>query len=100
MDHQLKLLKDAGLPAPQNLLSKNIKLEIDIGEVWTTIISVSTIANDDGYPELGVASALFRGDTVVSIQVREGGEFFCRYKYMSNRGEQQSGTYPCKMTLL
>jgi hypothetical protein len=100
VDHQLKLLKDAGLPTPQNLLGKNIKLEIGTGEVWTTIISISTIANDDGYPELGVASALLRGDTVVSVQVREGGKFYCRYKYRSNRGGQQSDTHPCKIALL
>ena len=99
MDQQLELLKDAGLPKPQDLRGKNIKLEVGTGEVWTKIISVSTIANDDGYPELGVAPALFRGDTIISVQVREGGRLFFRYKYTSN-GVESSDLSPCKLTFI
>lgn len=99
MDYQHKLLTKAGLPTPQELLNQNIKLEIGAGEVWTTIISISTIANDDGYPELGVAPALFRGNTIIGVQVREEERFFVRYNFWLN-GVEFSELNPCKLTLL
>jgi hypothetical protein len=96
MDHELKLLTEAGLPAPPGLLGKNIRLEIGTGKVWTTIISVSTIANDDGYPEFVVAPAYFRHDLIVSVQLREAGNFFCRTKFFSN-GKERAEFFSCNL---
>lgn len=99
MNYQLQLMSVAKLPSPKELLNRKVRLDLGTGEVWTTIISVSTIANDNGYPELGVAPANFKGDPIVGVEIREEGRFFCRYTHQPD-GEISSVLCPCKLTLL
>lgn len=77
-------------------LGCGIICEIGTGVFKTTVLSISTVANDDGFPELGIAPVNFRGDLVVAIQYRSPDEQLLRFKPTLHEGVKKSELLHCQ----
>lgn len=89
-----------GIKIPlSKLIGSTVICEVGEGFILSTIVSVSTVANDDGLLELCMAPSVYRGDDVVSVLFSKEREQYIRTKFFQD-GEWCHGLHLCKAALV